>query len=55
VQTSGGTATLFINDQQVGTVPGTPADSGSMVGFFADGGTSPAGSWQFSNFAVTKQ
>jgi hypothetical protein len=54
VQTAGGTATLFINDQQVGTVPGTPADGGSQVGFLADGASSSPGSWEFSNFSVTK-
>jgi hypothetical protein len=55
VQTAGGTATLFINDQQVGTVAGTPADGGSLVGFHADGAVGSLGSWEFSNFAVTKQ
>jgi hypothetical protein len=52
VQTKGNTATLFINDQQVGTFNGTAAlpVGGGQVGFYGQGdGTDTL---QFTNFAV---
>jgi hypothetical protein len=50
VQTKGSTATLFVNDQQVGTVNGTSPTGGGQVGFYGQGdGTDTL---QFTNFAV---
>jgi hypothetical protein len=52
VQTKGNTATLFINDQQVGVFNGTAAlpAGGGQVGFYGQGdGTDTL---QFTNFAV---
>jgi hypothetical protein len=50
VQTKGSTATLFINDQQVGTFNGTVPAGGGQVGFYGQGdGTDTL---QFTNFAV---
>jgi hypothetical protein len=50
VQTKGNTATLFINDQQVGTLNGTAPAGGGQVGFYGQGdGTDTL---QFTNFAV---
>jgi hypothetical protein len=54
VLTKGNTATLYINDQQVGTFDGTPPAGGGMVGFAADASDQLAGSvkWDFADFAV---
>lgn len=51
VQTKGNTATLFINDQQVGTFKGTPPTGGGQAGFQAQAGG--IDTIEFSNFVVT--
>ena len=51
LQTKGNTATLFINDQQVGTFNGTPPAGGGQVGFFAQA-TGPD-NVELSDFSVT--
>jgi len=55
VQTKGASATLFINDQQVGTFTGTPPASGGMVGFYAESESSMTASetWDFTNFSAS--
>lgn len=53
VQTKGGTATLFINDQQVGTVTGTPPAGGGLVGFWVgSSNTTATDTWDVTNFSV---
>ena len=54
VLTKGSTATLFINDQQVGVFDGTPPAGGGMVGFVGDSSDQLTGSvsFDFTNFAV---
>jgi hypothetical protein len=54
VSTKGSTATLFINDQQVGTVNGTPPANGGLVGFVGDSSEPLTGtvSFDFTDFAV---
>jgi len=54
VQTAGITATLFINDQQVGTFTGTPPGGTSQVGFYAGSSTKTAVTWDVSDLSVTK-
>jgi hypothetical protein len=54
VQTAGNTATLFINDQQVGTFTGTPPGAASQVGFFTGSSSKTADSWDISDLSVTK-
>ena len=54
VQTRGKTATLFINDQQVGSFIGTPPAGGGQVGFYAESEKSATStdSFDFTDFAV---
>jgi hypothetical protein len=54
VLTKGNTATLFINDQQVGGFDGTPPAGGGMVGFVGDSSDELTGtvSFDFTNFTV---
>jgi hypothetical protein len=54
VLTKGSTATLFINDQQVGTLDGTPPAGGGMVGFVGDASDQLTGTvtFDFTNFTV---
>ena len=54
VQTLGNTATFFINDQQVGSLTGTPPAGGSMVGFFAGSSSANAVTWDISDMTVSK-
>jgi len=54
VQTAGNTATLFINDQQVGTFTGTPPAATSQVGFFTGSSSKTADTWDVSDLTVTK-
>ena len=54
VLTKGNTATLFVNDQQVGTFDGTPPAGGGMAGFIGDSSdqmTAPV-TFDFTDFAV---
>ena len=55
VQTRGNAVTLFINDQQVGTVTGTPPAGGGQVGFIGESQTSASGpdTWDFTNFSAS--
>ena len=54
VLTKGNTATFFVNDQQVGTVDGTPPAGGGMVGFIGDSSDqlSTTDTLEFTDFAV---
>jgi len=54
VLTKGTTATLFINDQQVGTFDVTPPAGGGMVGFIGDSSDtfSASDTFDFTDFAV---
>ena len=54
VQTKGNTATFFINDQQAGSVTGTPPAGGGQVGFYAEslGSATSTETFDFANFAV---
>ena len=54
VLTKGSTASLFINDQQVGTLDGTPPAGGGMVGFVGDASDQLTGTvtFDFTNFTV---
>jgi hypothetical protein len=53
VQTKGNTATLFVNDQQVGTVTGTPPAGGGLVGFWVgSSNTTATDTWDVTNFSV---
>jgi hypothetical protein len=52
VQTRGNVATLFINDQQVGTVTGTPPSGGGLVGFYAASSTTSLSTWDISGLTV---
>ena len=53
VQTKGNTATLFINDQQVGTVTGTPPTGGGQVGFWVGSSTTSTSTWDVTNFSAS--
>ena len=55
VLTKGNTATLFINDQQVGTFDGMPPAGGGMAGFIGDSSDQFSGSdtFDFTDFAVS--
>jgi hypothetical protein len=55
VQTRGNTATLFINDQQVGTVTGTPPAGGGQVGFTGESQSTASGpdTWDFTSFSAS--
>ncbi len=53
VQTKGNTATLFVNNQQVGTVTGTPPSGGGVVGFYSQTSSTSASTWDFTNFSVS--
>jgi hypothetical protein len=52
VQTKGNVATFFVNDQQVGTVTGTPPSGGGLVGFYASSSSTSLSTWDFSGFSV---
>jgi hypothetical protein len=52
VNTKGNTAMLFINDQQVGTITGTPPAGGGSMGLFAGSITGPE-TWDFTDFSVS--
>ncbi|MGC1461567.1 MAG: hypothetical protein WA802_05155 [Terracidiphilus sp.] len=54
VQTKGNTATLFINDQQVGSFTGTPPAGGGQVGFYSESVNTATSTetFDFTNFAV---
>jgi hypothetical protein len=54
VLTKGNTATLFVNDQQVGTLSGTPPAGGGSFGFIGDTGDqmSSPDTFDFTNFTV---
>ena len=54
VQTKGNTATLFINDQQVGSFTGTPPAGGGQVGFYSESLSTATSTdtFDFTNFAV---
>jgi len=54
VLTKGNTATFFINDQQVGTVDGTPPAGGGLAGFIGDTSDPISGpdSFEFTSFTV---
>ncbi len=54
VQTRGNVATLFINDQQVGTVTGTPPSGGGLVGFYTASSTTSLSTWDVSALTVAK-
>jgi hypothetical protein len=54
VATKGTEATLYVNDQQVGTVTGQPVDGGSQVGIYSESDTTAAVTWQFTNFIISK-
>lgn len=53
VQTKGNTATLFINDQQVGTVTGTPPGGGGQVGFWVGSSTTSTSTWEVTDFSAS--
>jgi hypothetical protein len=55
VQTKGTTATLFVNDQQVGSITGTPPAGGGQVGFYSESLSTATSTdtFDFSNFVVT--
>lgn len=54
VLTKGNKATFFVNDQQVGTIDGTPPAGGGMAGFIGDSSSQFSGSdtFDFTSFAV---
>ncbi len=54
VQTKGNTATLFVNDQQVGSFTGTPPAGGGQVGFYSESVSTATSTdtFDFTNFAV---
>ena len=52
VQTRGNVATLFINDQQVGTVTGTPPAGGGLAGFYTSSSSTSLSTWDMSGYAV---
>jgi hypothetical protein len=54
VQTREKTATLFVNDQQVGSFTGTPPAGGGQVGFYAESEKSATSTdtFDFTDFAV---
>jgi hypothetical protein len=54
VATRGEQATLYINDQQVGTVSGHPADGGSMVGLYGESATKSPDTWEYTDFIISK-
>jgi hypothetical protein len=55
IQTRGNTATLFINDLQVGNLTGTPPSGGGMFGFYAESANSATGvdKFDFTSFAAS--
>jgi hypothetical protein len=53
VQTKGNTATLFVNDQQVGTVSGTPPSGGGQVGFYGGSSSTSMSTWDATNFSAS--
>ena len=55
VQTKGTQALLFINDQQVGTLTGTPPAGGGLVGFYARSSDTSASTLEFTGFTVAIQ
>lgn len=55
VQTKGAQALLFINDQQVGTLTGTPPAGGGLVGFDALSSDTSASTLEFTAFTVAIQ
>jgi hypothetical protein len=54
VQTRGNVVTLFINDQQVGTLTGTPPPGGGLIGFYSGSSTTSLSTWDFSGLTVAK-
>ena len=52
----GSEATVYVNDQKIGSVTGQPAEGGSQVGIRAHGtqSTSKNTIWEFSDFVVSK-
>jgi hypothetical protein len=55
VQTKGTTATLFVNDTQVGTATGSPPAGGGQVGFYgqSDSSATMNDTWNFTDFSVS--
>ena len=54
VATKGTQATFYVNDQQVGTASGQPADGGSQVGIYAESDANAPTSWMYSGFIISK-
>ena len=52
VQTRGNVATLFINDQQVGTLTGTPPAGGGLAGFYTSSSSTSLSTWDISGYTV---
>lgn len=52
VVTKGNTATVYINEEQVATLKGSPPEGGGMVGMYAESGATEPYGWKFSNFSV---
>ncbi len=52
VQTRGNVATVFVNDQQVGTMTGTPPPGGGLVGFYTASSSTSLSTWDVSGLTV---
>ena len=52
VQTRGNVATVFVNDQQVGTATGTPPPGGGLVGFYSSSSVTSLSTWDVSGLTV---
>jgi hypothetical protein len=55
VQTKGTQAQLFVNDQQVGTITGTPPVGGGFAGFDASASDTTTSALVFTSFIVAIQ
>jgi hypothetical protein len=54
VQMRGTTATIIINGTTVGTVSGASPTGGGQVGFYAQASSTAVGTWQISDFSLSK-
>ncbi len=52
VQTRGNVATVFVNDQQVGTLTGTPPTGGGLTGFYTSSSSTSLSTWDVSGLTV---
>jgi len=50
----GNSATVYVNDQEVGKMTNTAPKGGSMVGVYAESGETAVYTWEFSDFVVRK-